>query len=75
MVVRSPVLHRAAPYDAWTWVTHVGNTSMVVETEIADGDAVLARARVVLVFFDQVTGRPRVPDESVRGPLVAALEA
>jgi acyl-CoA thioester hydrolase len=72
---RVPILHRAAPYDAWTWVTHVGTTSMVVETEIVDGSTVLAWARVVLVFFDQATGRPRVPDESVRGPLLAALEA
>lgn len=70
-----PILHRAAPYDAWTWVTRVGNTSMVVESEIVDGDVLLARARVVLVFFDQVTGRSRVPDESVRAPLLAALEA
>lgn len=68
-----PILHRAAAYDAWTWVTHVGTTSMVVETEIVDGDVLLARARVVLVFFDQETGRPRVPDESVRAPLLAAM--
>ena len=72
---RVPILHRAEAYDAWTWVTHVGNTSMVVETEILDGETVLARARVVLVFFDQATGRPRVPEESVRAPLVAALGA
>ncbi len=73
-----PILHRAAAYDAWTWVSHVGSTSLVMETEIVDplapaGEVVLARARVVLVFFDQATGRPRSPEESIREPLLAIM--
>lgn len=72
-----PILHRAETYDAFTQVVHVGSTSLVMETEIVDrsgpAEVLLARARVVLVFFDQATGRPRRPEESVREPLVAAM--
>lgn len=70
---RAPVLHREAPYDAWTWVSHVGSTSVVVETELCDGDRTLALARVVLVFVDPSTGRPRQPVDDVREPLRALL--
>lgn len=68
---RVPILFRPEPYDAWTWVSHVGTTSVVVESEIRDGDVVLARARVVLVFFDPRTQRPAVPDAEIRDPLLA----
>lgn len=68
---RVPILFRPEPYDAWTWVSHVGRTSVVVESEIRDGDVVLARARIVLVFFDGATQRPVEPPASVRDPLVA----
>lgn len=68
-----PILHREAPYDAWSWVTHVGSTSLVVETEIVDEETVLARARVVLVFFDPSSGRPRVPEAWIREPLLTAM--
>lgn len=68
---RVPILFRPEPYDAWTWVSHVGRTSVVVESEIRDGDVVLARARVVLVFFDRRTQRPTEPSPEVRDPLLA----
>lgn len=68
---RVPILFRPEPYDAWTWITHVGRTSAVVESEIRDGSVVLARARVVLVFFDPTTQRATVPVPAVRDPLVA----
>ncbi len=73
-----PILHRAAPYDAWTWVSHVGSTSLVMETEIVDAadperEVLLARARVVLVFFDPASGRPRRPDDDVRAPLLEVM--
>ncbi len=70
---RVPILHREAAYDAWSWVSHVGTTSMVVESEICDGDAVLARARVVLVFVDPESGRARPPAPEQREPLAAML--
>ena len=53
-----PILFRPEPYDAWSWVAHVGTTSMTIESEICDGDTVLSRARVVVVFVDPATGRP-----------------
>jgi acyl-CoA thioester hydrolase len=68
---RVPILFRPAPYDAWTWVPHVGRTSVVVESEIRDGDTVLARARAVLVFFDTHTQRATEPEPALREPLVA----
>ena len=73
-----PILHRAAAYDAWTWVSHVGSSSLVMETEIvdgqgADGEVLLARARVVLVFFDPATGRPRRPEDDIRAPLLEVM--
>jgi acyl-CoA thioester hydrolase len=68
---RVPILFRPEPYDAWTWISHVGRTSVVVESEIRDGSVVFARARVVLVFFDRTTQRPAVPEPAIRDPLVA----
>jgi acyl-CoA thioester hydrolase len=57
----APILLRAETYDCWTQIAHVGRTSLVIESEIADGDRVLARARVVLVFFDPETQGPTEP--------------
>ena len=57
-----PVLHRAEPYPVHSWISHVGNKSMVVESEIrGEGDVVLARCRVVMVFFDRRTQRSAQP--------------
>ena len=47
-----PILFRPEPYDAGPGVTHVGTRSMTIESEIRDGDTLLSRARVVIVFFD-----------------------
>lgn len=68
-----PILFRAEPYDAWSCFSHVGNTSAVLESEIRDGEILLARARVVIVFFDRETQRPARPLDAYRDPLVAAL--
>ena len=67
-----PILFRPEPYDTWSWVSHLGSTSMTVEAEICDGDAVLSRARVVVVFVDPATGRPAPPPEAYRERLTAA---
>ncbi|MEZ0578544.1 acyl-CoA thioesterase [Nocardioides sp. MH1] len=69
----APILLRGEPYDAWSQVAQVGRTSMVVESEIALGDQPLARARVVLVFFDPASGRPTEPPATYRESLVRAL--
>ena len=68
-----PILFRPEPYDAWSWVSHVGNRSMTIESEICDGETVLSRARVVVVFFDRETERAIEPPEEFKTPLLAAL--
>jgi acyl-CoA thioester hydrolase len=69
---RAPILFRQEPYDAWSRITHVGTTSMTIESEICDGDMVLSHARVVMVFFDPATGRPTPPPAAYRERLEAA---
>ncbi|WP_323792841.1 acyl-CoA thioesterase, partial [Nocardioides sp.] len=54
---RVPILLRHEPYDVWSAIIAVGTRSMTIESEIADGEQVLARARVTVVFFDPVTQR------------------
>jgi acyl-CoA thioester hydrolase len=65
-----PLLFRAVPYDAVSAVTRVGERSVTIESEIRDGDDVLARARVVVVFFDLAAGRSTVPPPEVRERLL-----
>jgi len=67
-----PILFRPEPYDAWSWLTHVGERSMVIASEIVDGDRLLARARVAMVFVDPETCRPLAPPPDVRARLLAA---
>jgi acyl-CoA thioester hydrolase len=69
---KMPILFRQEPYDAWCWLTHVGERSMVIASEISDGDRTLARARVAMVFVDPVTSRPEAPPPEVRERLLAA---
>lgn len=71
---RRPMLLRAEPYDAWTWVSHLGTRSMVLEGEIRDSGpqgALMARGRFVMVFFDTETGRPIEPSAQVRAAILA----
>jgi acyl-CoA thioester hydrolase len=60
---RVPILFRPELYDAWSWVSRVGTRSATIESLIVDGDTVLSRARVAIVFFDQQTGRSTAPPE------------
>jgi acyl-CoA thioester hydrolase len=60
---RVPILFRPEPYDAWSWVTRVGQRSATMESVICDGDTTLARARVTMVFFDRETQRSMPPPE------------
>lgn len=68
-----PILFRPEPYDLWSWVSHVGTRSMTIDSEICDGDTVLSRARVVLVFFDRATQRSTEPPAVYRERLLSAL--
>jgi acyl-CoA thioester hydrolase len=48
---------RPEPYEVWTRVSAVGSASLTLESEIRDGDRVMARARVVEVNLDE-DGKP-----------------
>ncbi|MEX0428339.1 acyl-CoA thioesterase [Nocardioides sp. DS6] len=66
---KRPMLFRSEPYDLWTWVSHVGRRSVILEGEIRDPgapDRLLARGRFVLVFFDTTTGRSTEPSPQLR---------
>ncbi|WP_371303301.1 acyl-CoA thioesterase [Nocardioides sp.] len=66
-----PILFRRDSYDLWTQVERVGTTSMTLVAEICDGETVLSRARVVVVFWDSEAQRPTRPPEALRERLVA----
>jgi acyl-CoA thioester hydrolase len=79
-----PLLFRAEPYDCRSSITRVGTRSMTIESELRDPsrlagshlragqERVLARAAVVVVFFDLADGRSTEPDPEVREALLAA---
>jgi acyl-CoA thioester hydrolase len=65
VVARSEMDHlgqmnvRPDPYDVWSRVAAVGRTSVTFESEIRDGERVMARSRVVEVNVDE-DGHPLV---------------
>jgi acyl-CoA thioester hydrolase len=70
-----PVPHRQEPYAVRSWVGHVGTRSFTIRAEVLDGKAVVARAGVVMVIFDQETQRPTDMPESQRERLLQELHA
>ncbi|PVG81023.1 thioesterase [Nocardioides gansuensis] len=72
---RLPILFREQPYDCWTWVTHVGSSSVALESAICDGDAVLSRAEVVIVNVDPASMRPAPIQDGHRAALVKFMGA
>ena len=72
---RVPILFRPEPYDCFSRIVRVGSRSMTIEAEICDGDVVLSRARVAMVFFDTATGRAVEPGPAFRERLLAAVDA
>lgn len=71
---RTPILFRPEPYDVYSWVSHVGNSSFVIESEILDGARILSRARVVMVTFDPVTQKAAPAPEAYRELLLRDME-
>ena len=63
---RRPILFRPEPYACWSGVRRVGSSSLTLDQEIRDGDEVLSRARVTLVWFDAETGRAAPLPDAVR---------
>lgn len=69
---RRPILFRAEPYDCWSQLARLGSRSMTLESEICDGDEVLARARVTTVFYDLAAQRAVEPHADLRQRLTEA---
>lgn len=72
---RRPILFRPEPYDCWSRIERVGTRSLTLQSEIRDGEELLAGARVTIVFVDPESGRSTEPPEAYREPLVAARAA
>jgi acyl-CoA thioester hydrolase len=70
---RAPIRFRPEAYDAWTWVTRIGQRSATIDSLITDGDALLSRARVTIVFFDPAVQRSVVAPDSHREALRGVL--
>ena len=70
---RRPILLRQEPYDLWTSLGRLGDKSLTLESEICDGDEVLARARVTTVFFDLEAQRSVAPPAQLRERLAEGL--
>lgn len=69
----APLDYRADPVPVALWVSHLGGASFSVSCEVADPDAVYARALVTLVTYDFATSTPvRVPADK-RGVLEQLL--
>jgi acyl-CoA thioester hydrolase len=63
-----PIPFRTTPYTVRSWIGHVGTKSFTVCAEVSDGDALVARATVVMVTFDKETQRaaPMAPAQRER---------
>lgn len=70
---RRPIHFRRTPYEVHNWISHVGNRSFTISSDICDGDEVLATAHVVMVTFDEQTQRSADMPEDQRVALRAAL--
>ena len=68
---KRPMLFRSDPYAITTAVTRIGRSSYELRADIVDGEVLMARARTVVVAFDQATQRSRAMTDVER----AALEA
>jgi acyl-CoA thioester hydrolase len=63
---RLPILVRHEPYACRSWISEVGRTSMILASEIRDGEAQLSRARTVAVWVDPESSRPTPLPAAVR---------
>lgn len=71
----APVRHRTEPYVVRSWIGRIGTSSFTVESELLDGDRVLARGVVVMVAFDVATQSSAAMTEAQRVTLQRELAA
>ncbi len=57
--IHAPITWRREPYESRSWISRVGTGSVTIESELADGDALLARGKSVLVGFDLAAQKSR----------------
>ncbi len=68
-----PMKFSATAYDVRSWVSKVGGSSFVIESELYADGVTYSRARVVLVTFDAVTQKAAPAPEELRRLLMAQL--
>lgn len=68
-----PITFRTEPFEVRSWISRVGGSSFVIESELRDGQTAYSRARVVLVTFDPVTQKAAPAPEALRELLLAQL--
>ena len=68
-----PIGWQAEPLTAVSWLSRLGNSSFVVESQLLSGDQVLASSHAVLVGFDASTQSSRQLENAEREQLAAAL--
>lgn len=66
---------RAAPYEVSTWLERYGRSSLVLRSQVDDGDQVVAAGSAVLVGFDMDSQRSRPFNEAERKQFESALSA
>lgn len=82
VVYHQPMLFRLEPYEARSWVSHVGTRSFTINGELRDPLAgpdgagqVLATSRVLMVTFDRRTQQSAPMADDQRRRLVAEVAA
>ncbi|MGA8987402.1 acyl-CoA thioesterase [Aeromicrobium sp.] len=68
-----PIIWRPEPYDVRNWLSRIGGSSLTIESELSNGDTVLARATSVLVGFDLPSQRSRTLSDQEKAHFVALL--
>lgn len=71
VLLAQPIGWRPEPYDARSWVSRVGTSSVTIESQLSDGDVVLAQCSSVLVGFDLETQQSRPLSDGERDDLAA----
>jgi acyl-CoA thioester hydrolase len=66
-----PISWRRDPYQMRSWISRVGAASVTIESELSDGDAVLARATSSLVGFDLAAQTSRQFSDEERAAFAA----
>jgi acyl-CoA thioester hydrolase len=66
-----PISWRRDPYQLGGWISRVGASSVTIESELSDGDTVLARATSALVGFDLAAQRSRAFTDEERAAFSA----